>query len=170
VDDLPQEQAIEWIRTRGLPPMFGLGLGLVVFMFAFGTALLLFLQSGGRPSLPPPLLAGLFSFLAVIGAFVLIVPWIQNPRAVGLSSAGVTLRYLHQRVTLPWRDLMNVRYVTDKVVVFRPLSDPTSLGGWYQVSLSQARGILTDSRCPEVLMPEAQRHLLLDGPPKSAFQ
>ena len=89
-------------------------------------------------------------------------PCPHDVRTVGLSAAGVALRYLHRRATLPWREIMKVDLVTDKVVVFRPLSRPTGLGEWYQISLEQARRILKDPSCPLVQLADAHRQTLFE--------
>ena len=146
-----------WIRTKGFPPSFALAVALVAVMFAAGIAITILLQAGGKPVLPFNTQLGAFALLAFLAGVILFVTWIQTPRAVGLTTTGIVLQFTHERVLLPWHELMNVLYVTGTVLVFRPLSTPTKLGGWFQVTLPQARGILGDSRCPPVTLREDQR-------------
>jgi Bacterial PH domain len=150
----------KWVPTRGLPPDVGLRLIATLALLVVGASLLYWLQTSGRPIIPPLTSIGLLLILALLGVVGVTVAWIQTPRAVGLTADGVVLRYSFRRVTLPWHELLTVRFVTDRVVVFRPLSKPTSLGGWFQVTLEQARAILRDSRCPRVWIPEDKRDSL----------
>jgi hypothetical protein len=151
-------EPVEWVQIRGLPPSFALRLIMVASMFVAGALITLGIEStGGRP-LSLGTLVELFSLLAVIGALLLVLSWIQTPRAVGLTPSGVILRFAHRRVTLPWHEIMNVRYVTGSLVVFQPLSGrANSADGAFDLTLDQARAILRDPRCPPVSMPEDLR-------------
>jgi hypothetical protein len=161
---------VDWVSIRGLPPMFLLSLGLTSFMFGFMAVFTLWIQSDGRPALPLGAILGLFGIGAAAGAFLLVHAWVRAPRAVGLSPFGVILRYPLQRVSLPWSELLDIRDVTPSVVIFRPLSGrANTANGVFDLTVSQARAILNDPRCPPVQMREDQRRLLIEPPEGDGF-
>lgn len=151
----------EWISRRGLSPGFALGIVVVTIMLVFAVAYSVWVQSSGRPVLPLITDLELFGILIIIGTIYLIALWTRSPRKIGLAQSGVILVYPFSRTTLPWDELLVVKFLTDKVLVFRKLhSNPNGLWDWYEVPLNLARRILSDPRCPPVQIPDAQRRLI----------
>jgi hypothetical protein len=150
-----------WIPTRGLAPVQWAGLGATALLITLAGLSSYWFQTNGRPPLTSPELVPLV-ILLILGATVLsLLPWLQTPRTVGLSPGGVRLVYPLRKVSVPWTDLMNVLNVSPRTVTFRPLSfNPKNLGGWHSISAEQARAILSDPRCPEVILHAEQRRII----------
>ena len=152
-----------WIPSHGLSFPVAVALASAGFLLAAGTVLIYAIDNLRSPRLS---LAGLMFPIAImigLATFVLAVPISRRPFGVGLAANGVRIAYPGRRVLLEWADLMRLRYVGQGLVIFRALSDTKNRRGHaYQVSVSQARAILSDPRCPQISMSEDQRRLIFD--------
>ena len=151
----------QWIPTRGLSWPLTMALATAGFLVIAGSAAIYFVGVSRGPQLSAPDLLLPIVIIVALGAFILVFPIRSRPSGVRLAASGVTVAYPGRKVSLEWSDLMRVRFVGHDVVVFRALSDTANKsGGAYQVSLAQARAILSDPRCPKVTMTDDQRRLI----------
>ena len=97
---------------------------------------------------------------ATLAGFMNGMAWLRMARKVGLSSEGVTIVYPFQKADVPWNELLDLRFVTQGVVLFRPLTQKVNdLSGSHQVTMEQAKAILADSRL-QVSRLRDEKHLL----------
>ena len=145
--------------TKELSAFRWLSILAAVIAITFGSLILWLTEATGPGRSSPPLSpiqVGLaYLGLGLVATFVLIVPWLQTARVVRVSDSGVVIEYPLRVRSLPWSEVMRVEGVGLGTVTFRPLSAPTNaIGGWFSVSIEQARAILSDPRCPRVTLRE----------------
>jgi Bacterial PH domain len=153
--------AEQWIPTHGLRFVVTTAVAASTFLIVAGTALILVGDYSRSPRLPLSDFIPEFSTIVALVAFILTVPILRRPSGVGLATDGVTIRYPGRRIHVAWTDLMRVRFVGHDDVIFRTLSDVTNrYGHAYQITVQQARTILSDPRCPRVPLTEDQRRAI----------
>jgi hypothetical protein len=152
-----------WIPTRGLSFPLSISLAASIFLAVVGGLYLYLFQTIESHPLPFTTLLLPISIVVVGSVFIPLFPFLRRPATLSISSEGVTIEYPRRRVRLPWNELMRLRYVGHDVMVFRTVSDTASkFGQAYQVSLLQARAILSDPRCPHVALTGDQRRLIFE--------
>ncbi len=156
------------IRKRSLSPIEQLSILVAAMIFALGVALLWLFDTTGPAratgGLSPVQNAVALSLLALALVATPLIFWLRQARAVHLSDDGVRIDYPLRTKSFPWPELMRVEGVGMGTVTFRPMSSPVnSIGGWFSISLEQARGIISDPRCPPVQLKEAFRRSIFQG-------
>jgi len=105
----------------------------------------------GTPVFGFPELLLTLTGLSAFGVGLILLFWCRTPRSVMLTGDGVRIIYPVRSYSFPWHEMMRVVGVGLGTVTFRRTSDPTNIvGGWFNISLEQARAILSDPRCPPV--------------------
>lgn len=160
---LPDSADVKWVPTRGIVWTRWMALAASLMLLVIG-GLIVFAAGTGPYPLTFQQQEPLIAILVVVPVLISIIPWLQSPQKVGLSTTGVTIVYPFRRVLLPWNDLMNVLHVTRGLVTFRPLSfNPKKQMGFQQVTFEQARAIFADPRCPQIILRHDQRQVLYDN-------
>ena len=154
--------------TKGLSRVRRLSIVAAVMAISLGSLVLFLIETTGPGRSAPPLSVeqiGLaYLGLGLLAAFALLVPWLQTARAVRVSDSGVVIEYPFRVHSFAWKDLMRVVGVGQGTVVFRPTSSPENVvGGWFSVSIEQARAILTDPRCPPGILREDFRRSIFQS-------
>ncbi|HTZ61080.1 MAG TPA: hypothetical protein VMC82_00295 [Thermoplasmata archaeon] len=145
-----------WIPTRGLTTPRWIALSASAFLVVAGGLLLY----SSRFIFPTSALEAFVILFATLAGFMNGMAWLRMARKVGLSSEGVTIVYPFQKADVPWNELLDLRFVTQGVVVFRPLTQKVNdLSGSHQVTMEQAKAILADSRL-QVSRLRDEKHLL----------
>jgi hypothetical protein len=153
-----------WLPTRGFVQPVAVGFTASALLLFFGGLCLYFIQTAQGRALP---FVSLLPPIAIIVVFACIFPLfslLRRPFGVELKSDGIRIKYPLKEVSFGWSDLMKIRSVAQGIVVFRSLSDPrTEFGGACWISREQARAILSDRRCPAVVMSDEFRRVIF-GP------
>lgn len=131
-----------------------------------GTIVILLIQGIGLQKgvavFGPFALILLISSLFIFAVGFVLLFWAQTPRSVSLSSDGVKIVTPIKSHTIPWAEMMRVGGVGLGAVTIRRRSDPPdTVGGWFSISLEQARAILSDPRCPPVDLRDEWRQSIL---------
>ncbi|MGP8146961.1 MAG: hypothetical protein ACLQAS_06075 [Thermoplasmata archaeon] len=142
----------------------GIGLAAATFLVVAGGLFLYLIQTIHGHPLPSTDLMFPIALIIVFAVIIALFALMRRPFGVALMSEGVEIAYPLRRIHLAWSELMTVRFVGQGVVVFRSLTDQVDrFGRACTVSFEQARAILTDSRCPKVVLRDDQRHLLFEN-------
>jgi hypothetical protein len=156
------------IRKRSITTLELLAVVAALISFGFGSFFLWLLNTTG-PARSGSGLTQMQNMLVILGlgAASVLVPlmfWLRQARAVHLSDSGVRIDYPLRVRSFPWSELMKVEGVGLGTVTFRPVSSPTNIvGGWFSISIEQARVILSDPRCPSPTIRDELRRAIFES-------